>query len=46
MANALVRPPGPLLADGIVSYIERRPVDVELARTQWAAYVAALESAG
>ncbi len=46
MAKALVRPPGPLLADGILSYIERRPVDVELARTQWAAYVAALESAG
>jgi dimethylargininase len=46
MANALVRPPGPRLANGITTHIERRPVDVELARAQWAAYVAALESAG
>jgi dimethylargininase len=46
MANALVRPPGPRLANGITTHIERRPVDVELALAQWARYVAALESAG
>ena len=42
---ALVRPPGPRLADGIVTHIERSPVDVALAREQHAGYVAALESA-
>lgn len=43
---ALVRPPGPRLADGIVTHIERSPVDVALAREQHAGYVAALVSAG
>jgi dimethylargininase len=43
---ALVRPPGPRLADGIVTHIERTPVDLDLARRQHAAYVSALESAG
>jgi len=43
---ALVRPPGPRLADGIVTHIERTPVDVDLARRQHAAYVQALEGAG
>src|SRR5262249_15312243 len=32
--------------EGIVTYRERRPVDVELARAQWTAYVQALEDAG
>ena len=32
---ALVRRPGPLLADGLVTHIERRPVDLDLARQQW-----------
>ncbi len=44
--TALVRPPGPRLADGIVTHIERSPVDVPLARAQHAAYVAALAGAG
>jgi dimethylargininase len=35
---ALVRRPAATLADGCVSFIERQPVDVELARRQWQAY--------
>lgn len=44
--HALVRPPGPLLADGLVTHIERSPIDVDLAGRQWNDYVAALEVAG
>jgi dimethylargininase len=44
--KALVRRPSPRLGEGIVTHLERRPVDVELARAQWAAYVEALEAAG
>lgn len=44
--TALVRRPGPRLAEGLVTHIERRPVDPTLALRQWEAYVAALESAG
>ena len=43
---ALVRPPSPRLADGIVTHIDRTPVDVELAMKQWTAYVAALRAHG
>lgn len=43
---ALVRRPSPRLADGLVTHIDRTPVDVELATQQWAAYVAALEANG
>ncbi|GAA1593791.1 dimethylargininase [Actinoplanes couchii] len=43
---ALVRKPAESLADGMVTFVERRPVDLELARRQWAAYVAALEANG
>jgi dimethylargininase len=43
---ALVRRPSPRLGEGIVTHAERRPVDVELAQEQWAAYVAALGVAG
>ncbi len=43
---ALVRPPGPLLAEGLVTHIDRSPVDVELAVAQHARYVAALQAAG
>ena len=32
--------------NGIVTFIERQPVDVERAREQWRGYVAALEAAG
>ncbi len=44
--RALVRRPSPRLADGLLTHIERQPVDVELARTQWEGYVAALHDAG
>jgi dimethylargininase len=44
---ALVRRPSPLLADGIVTHIDRSPsVDVDLAMRQWAEYCAALERRG
>jgi dimethylargininase len=45
--HALIRRPSPLLADGIVTHIERSAhVDVELAHRQWDAYVDALHDAG
>ena len=43
---ALVRRPAETLADGIVTYIERWPVDLELAKRQWDGYVAALQRSG
>jgi len=39
---ALVREPSPRLADGLVTHIERSPIDVELAQRQWEAYVQVL----
>ena len=44
--RALVRRPSPRLSEGITTHISRVPVDVDLARTQWDAYVAALIGAG
>jgi len=44
--RALVRRPGPQLADGLVTHIDRVPVDAALAIDQWHAYVAAMEAAG
>jgi dimethylargininase len=44
--HALVRRPSPLLADGIVTHIERTPVDIELAFAQHAAYTIALREHG
>ena len=44
--KALVRRPSPLLADGIITHIEREPVDVELAFEQWGGYVQALVDTG
>jgi dimethylargininase len=44
--KALVRRPSPRVADGLVTFIERCPVDASLASAQWAGYVAALEAAG
>ena len=43
---ALVRRPAETLADGIVTFIERQPVDLELAKRQWDGYVAALHRSG
>lgn len=39
MPLALVRPPSPRLADGIVTHIDRQPVDAALAHHQWQRYV-------
>ena len=44
--KTLVRRPSPRLAEGIVTHVERRPVDYALARAQWEMYVRALEDAG
>jgi dimethylargininase len=43
---ALVRRPSRRMADGIVTHIDRSPVDVDRAFEQHAAYVRALEGAG
>jgi dimethylargininase len=43
---ALVRPPGPRLAEGLVTHIARTPIDLDLARAQHAGYVEALRAAG
>ncbi|MFG3440000.1 dimethylargininase [Nonomuraea sp. NPDC047897] len=43
---ALVRKPGPRVADGLVTYGRREPVDPKLALRQHDAYVAALDAAG
>src|SRR3954466_13439496 len=44
--RALVRRPSSRLANGLVTHIERQPVDVDLAVRQWDAYVDALNGAG
>ncbi len=44
--KALVRRPSPWLTQGLVTHIERSPVDFELAEKQWQDYVDALRSAG
>jgi dimethylargininase len=46
MPTALVRRPSPRLADGLVTHIERTPVDADLAARQWQQYVDALERTG
>lgn len=46
MAQALVRQPGPRLAEGIVTHIARHAVDLALANRQWSAYVDAVQGAG
>jgi dimethylargininase len=44
--KALVRRPSPRVGDGLVTHIERSPVDASLALAQWVGYVEALEGAG
>jgi dimethylargininase len=44
--RALVRRPGPRLAEGLLTHLERTPVDTGLALRQWEAYVAALLDEG
>ena len=43
---ALVRRPSPRLADGLLTHVERRPVDAEVALHQWHGYVDALRANG
>ena len=44
--RALVRRPGPRLDEGLLTHLERQPVDVDKARHQWLAYAAALQAEG
>ncbi len=44
--RALVRPPGPRLAAGLLTHLDRQPVDLALARRQWEGYAGAMESEG
>ncbi len=44
--KALVRRPSPRLAEGLLTHIERTPVDFATALEQWEAYVRALRAAG
>jgi dimethylargininase len=44
--RALVRRPGPRLAEGLLTHLERVPVDTEKAKRQWLGYVAALQAEG
>lgn len=44
--RALVRRPGPRLTEGLVTHIDRHPVDADLAQRQWEDYVRALQDAG
>lgn len=46
MVRALVRRPGPRLAEGLLTHLDRVPVDVDLAHRQWQAYVDALAAEG
>jgi dimethylargininase len=43
---ALVRSPASTLAKGELTHLKRKPVKLDLADTQWEAYVAALEAEG
>ena len=44
--RALIRRPGPGLADGLITHIDRTPIDAELAVRQWQGYVDALRAEG
>ncbi|MFD7155079.1 dimethylargininase [Kribbella sp. NPDC059898] len=46
LQRALIRRPSPRLAEGLVTHIQRQPVDVALAMRQWELYVDALHAAG
>jgi dimethylargininase len=44
--RVLVRRPSPRLADGLLTHLERTPVDLDLALVQWESYVEAWRSEG
>lgn len=43
---ALIRRPGPRLADGLVTHLEKQDINLSLAHSQWEAYAECLRSAG
>ena len=44
--RVLVRPPGPRLAEGLLTHLERRAVDLDVALRQWLGYVDVLVAQG
>lgn len=44
--QVLVRRPGPRLTEGLVTHIDRSPVDLDLARQQWDNYIAMFRANG
>ncbi len=44
--KALIRRPSPRIQEGIVTHLERQPLDAGLALRQWDGYVRAMEAAG
>ncbi|SDO18402.1 dimethylargininase [Nakamurella panacisegetis] len=44
--RALIRRPSPRLAQGLVTHIDRSPIDIDLAGAQWQGYVDALTGNG
>lgn len=44
--KALIRRPGPRLTEGLLTHLERTPVDAGLALAQWESYTAALREHG
>ena len=46
MTIALVRRTSSRLAEGLLTHVERQPVDIDLARRQWDTYVDALKGVG
>ncbi|MET9554637.1 dimethylargininase [Streptomyces sp. NPDC006645] len=44
--KALIRRPGPRLTEGLLTHLERTPVDADLALAQWESYTAALREHG
>jgi dimethylargininase len=44
--RALVRRPSPRLAEGLLTHLDRTPVDADLAARQWEGYVSALAAEG
>ena len=44
--TALIRRPGPRLAEGLVTHLEKSAIDLDLALEQWEAYAGCLRSAG
>ncbi|MET3804130.1 dimethylargininase [Nakamurella sp. UYEF19] len=44
--RALIRRPSPHLADGLITHIDRSPIDIDLAGEQWQGYADALTANG